>query len=61
VLENNASTLDSTFCSDFITLGSHVKAENVFNDPINVLLIPAVEDKMRSVAGKHYVIENLFP
>jgi len=53
----------STVCSysDFIRLGSHVKAENVFRDPVNVLLISAVEVNTRSTAGKHEVIENLFP
>jgi len=49
------------FCSDFIRLGSHVKAENDFLDPFNVLLIFAVEVNTRSIAGKHEVIENLFP
>ena len=61
MLENNASTLDGTFCSDFIRLGSHVKAENAFRDAIKVLLIPADVANTRSIAGKHYVIENLFP
>jgi hypothetical protein len=48
-------------CSEFIRLGSHVKAENAFRDPINILSMSAVEANLRSIAGKHYVVENLFP
>jgi len=48
-------------CSDFIRLRSHVKAEKVFRDPFTVLLISTVEVNMKSIAGKHGVIENLFP
>ena len=48
-------------CSHFIRFGNHVKADFAFRDPINVFLISAVEAKMRRIAGKNQVIENLFP
>jgi len=43
-------------CNDFISLGSHIKADNAISDQFNVLLRYAVEANMRSIAGKHSVI-----